>query len=78
MRARDTAYCQQLLSRLADLAAMLNEQVPVVDDFLSMYLQQWNGVQFRQQILQLITHTRLRHFEGIVVTSWTVLYEQIS
>ena len=64
MGARDAVYCSQLLTHLVDMAAMLDEQVPVVDDFLSWFLQTWNGVQFRRQVLRLIEHSKLRPFEG--------------
>ena len=43
---------------------VFQEGIPVVDYFLIHYLQQWNGRDYRPQILNLLTRLRLYNLLG--------------
>ena len=41
--------------------------MPVCEDFLLRYLHTWNGEDYRDQILKLVTKIRLRDFGGDIL-----------
>ena len=43
------------------------EPIPTVEDFLEVFMENWNGTDYQEEILQLLGHLSLVPFEGVYV-----------
>ncbi|XP_048747488.2 centromere protein I-like [Ostrea edulis] len=57
---------ESFLEKLIQFTEFIQEGIPVVDKVLFRYLQIWNGLDFRQQVLRLVTRCRLYPFSVLL------------
>ena len=51
---------------------LLQEPIPTVESFLHILLEEWNGDDYRREILNLLSHLTLQPFDGeLRIILWT-------
>ena len=51
-------------SSLWDGVVLVQEPIPVLEQFLELVLEHWSGDQYREEVLQLTSHLSLQPFDS--------------
>ena len=51
----------------ASVFISIQEPIPTVESFLHILLEEWNGDDYRNEILDLLSHLSLQPFDGNIL-----------
>ncbi|KAI8059756.1 Mis6-domain-containing protein [Thamnidium elegans] len=72
----DKPELQELLKKLLRLAQFSKSQLPIVNLFLREYLRSWNGIEFQDEILGLISFIKPADYEELYQNILLPLYRK--